>query len=120
MPHSVLLQDWLTVQGVSSAEKVYQPESDWADLGGYIDVVFYLDVRALSGSPTVRYQTSPTRDEAFFATMGSVGVTGTGLTQTVVRYASASVPLRRWVRWQIGGSSAFSLTFRVWATVRTG
>lgn len=120
MPQSVLLQDWLTVKGVSSGEVVVQPAEDWVDLGGYVDVIFYLDVRDFSGSPTIRYQTGPTQDESLFSTVSSIAVTATGLTQTAVRYASASVPIRRYVRWRIGGTAAFSLTFRVWMIARRG
>jgi hypothetical protein len=45
--------------------------------------------------------------------------TFTGLTtglQTlgIVRWASASVPLARFVRWKLTASSAWNVTFRLW------
>ncbi|NUN16393.1 MAG: hypothetical protein HUU55_22420 [Myxococcales bacterium] len=120
MSQAILLQDWFTVRGASSGDPVVQAFNDWADLGGYVDVIFYLDVSSFSGSPSVRYQTSPMLDESLFASMANVSVNSTGLTQTVIRYASASVPLRRWVRWRLDGASAYAVTFRIWMAVRPG
>ena len=121
MPDAILLQDWITVQGAGSTDPVTQSASGYQDFGGYADIILYLDVSDYSGSsPRVYYQTAPTKDEDTFQTLGSTVVSATGLTQTINRYASASVPLARWVRWNVSAGSAFQMTFRLWAVARRG
>lgn len=120
MSHAFLLQDWTTVSGLDVI--ITQDPSEWKDLGGYVDVVFYIEVTEFSGTPTMRLQTSPVEDEAFFGHMAAVSLASSGLVQVVVRYATASVPLRRWVRWRVSGlvGVPWSSTFRVWLCARPG
>ena len=119
MGAAAVLQDWISVRGATSSVTVVQSTSEWLDASAYADVAFYLEVKDYSGSPTISYQTSPNQDEALFQDMGSVAVAATGLTQTLVRFATASVPLARFVRWKVGGTAAWSLTFRVNAVFKT-
>lgn len=120
MPQAVLLQDWTSVQGNSSSDSVTQSADTWLDLSPYSDVVFFFDRKDFSGSGlTIRFQTSPTTDDSLFQDMATVSVSATGVTQTIVRFADASVPLARWVRWKVDASAAWRLTFRVWTTVRS-
>lgn len=121
MPAAMLLQDWITIQGNSSSDAVIQSADGWRDLQPITDVVFFLERKDYSGSGlTLHYQTSPTSDDSLFQDMATVAIAATGLTQTIVRFADASVPLARWVRWKVDASAAWRLTFRIWMTVRAG
>ncbi|HTC70882.1 MAG TPA: hypothetical protein VK662_15030 [Acidothermaceae bacterium] len=96
-----------------------QAESDYLDLSPFQDVAFWIDVREVSGTTvTLTIQTGPSLDDALFTAM----VAGTALSaasvpivQTAIMTA-ASVPLARWVRWQLTGSgSPWDTTFRILA-----
>jgi len=115
--HSFILQDWTTIRGAVST--ITQNETEWLDLAPFQDAVFWIDVReasAAAGSPTLYLQTSPTLDDAFFQSMTATGtaMVGSG-TPTVVSVfmISATVPLARFVRWQIAGSPTWDATFRI-------
>ena len=115
-----VLQDWVTVRGAASTT-VTQSEHEWLDLAPYEDVVFWLQVSNVTSTPTLLYQTSPNKDESFFAAQTS-GMTGTGIALTAASTAvvtpvlawNATYPLARWVRWQlIPPSAAFDVTMRI-------
>jgi hypothetical protein len=111
-----ILQDWTTIR--SSVTTVTQGESEWLDLALHEDVVFYLDVREVTGTtPTMSYQTSPNKEDVLFQSMAAAInlVNGMATTVTVVRLnASPNVPLARFVRWQITGpAGTWDATFRI-------
>jgi hypothetical protein len=119
---SFVLQDWMTIRGAAGTT-VTQGESTWLDLSPYEDVVFWLLVSEVTGSPapTLVYQTAPTKDESFFAAQ-TLGMNGSGIalaasTIPVVTSAfawSAPYPLARFVRWQIiPSSAAYDVTMRI-------
>lgn len=121
--HSFILQNWTTIRaGGSGTVVITQQETDWLDLAPYQDVVFWIDVKEVTGSPTptLYLQTSPTRDDTFFQTMVTQG-TSTGIplaaaaAPTVVSafMLTAAVPLARLLRWQISGSAPWDATFRI-------
>lgn len=117
----VLLQDWTSIQGNSSSDSVTQSADAWLDLQPFTDAIFYIERKDFSGTGlTVHYQTSPTSDDSLFQDMATVSISATGLTQTIVLFATASVPLARWVRWKVDASAAWRITFRVWMVVRAG
>jgi hypothetical protein len=118
------LQDWTTIRGGGSVTTVTQQETDWLDLAPYQDVVFWIDVKETThngtagGSPTLYLQTSPTLDDSLFQSMTTSGVTMTAAaapTVLALLMASAStvVPLARYVRWQIVGTTTWDATFRI-------
>jgi hypothetical protein len=102
-----VLQDWSTIKGGANVT-VTQSEAGWLDLAPYEDVCFWMLVTEAAGSPSLLYQTSPTKDETFFAAQ-TAGMTGTAITLTPsltpvvtpVLAWSATFPLARYVRWQI-------------------
>jgi hypothetical protein len=119
-----VLQDWVTIRGPENVT-VTQSESEWLDLGPYEDVIFWLQLSEVTSTPTLLYQTSPNKDEAFFAAQTG-GMTGAGIglgsllpTTTVVVTQvfawSATFPLARYVRWQIipPSSASFDVTMRI-------
>jgi hypothetical protein len=114
------LQDWTTVRGSSAVLSFVSGENDWLDLGGFQDVVAWLEVKEFT--PTsgtvleILYDTSPTKDELLFANMLSPFAVAIGLTVTPLLKDTASVPLARWLRWHIvqsGPAAAWDITFRV-------
>jgi hypothetical protein len=118
-----VLQDWVTIRGAANTT-VTQGENEWLDLSPYEDVVFWLQVSEVTGVPTLLYQTSPNKDESFFAAQ-TAGMTGTGVALaasstsvvTPVFAWNALFPLARYVRWQvIPASTAFDVTMRILVT----
>jgi len=116
--HAFILQEWLTLR--SGGATVTQSEQDWLDLEAFQDVTLWLLVSEVSGSttPTLTYQTSPTLDDGLFQPLASAITLAASTTPVVtqVLMLSASVPLARYVRWQLavaGGASAYDATFRI-------
>jgi len=115
--HAYILQDWTTIRGSSAVLTMTQEEPGWLDLSPYQDVVFWLDVKEALNSPTITFQTSPSKDDYLFAAVAAGQVMpAAGATAPVVVSAlmyTASVPLARYLRWQITSSGAWDATFRV-------
>jgi hypothetical protein len=114
--HSFLLQDRNTIRG--SVTTVTQGEDGWLDLTAYQDLVFYIDCREQSGSsaPTLTFQTSPTKDENLFSAMTAGTSLSASASPTIVKalLASATVPVARYLRWQLTGpAGTWDATFRV-------
>jgi hypothetical protein len=124
---SFVLQDWVTIRGASGVT-VTQGESSWLDLAPYEDIVFWLLVSEVTGTPTpvLLFQTAPTKDESFFAaqTLGMTGssvslVPGSATSGITPAFAwSSPFPLARYVRWQIPAvTSAWDVTLRIMVSV---
>lgn len=122
--HSYILQDWLTIKGVSTAS-VVQPSTDWLDLANYQDVVAWIDVRESSGTPlpTLYLETAPTKDDALFVSMNGTVLAPTGYSMTAsagpivaqLFMMSAPTPLARYLRWRIAptASTNWDTMFRI-------
>jgi hypothetical protein len=110
--HAFILQDWTTIRGAVTT--IVQQETDWLDLSPYQDVVFWIDVKESTNSPTFTLQTSPSKDDSLFTAMipGSNAGSGT-LTIQSAFMTTANVPLARFVRWQISGAPTWDATFRI-------
>lgn len=114
--HAFVLQDWLTIRGGTGVTLVNQPESGWLDLEPYQDVVFWLQVTEASGSVAINYQTAPTADDSFFASMNASPITfaaSASVVVTQILMLSATTPLARYVRWQLTGTSPWDAHFRI-------
>lgn len=121
MPQSFLLQDWTTVAGNAGTDTVIQSKNTWLDLGGYVDAVFYVEFSEYSGTSfRIYYKTSASGEDGTFSTMDSETPASTGVIMSIVRLSSATVPLSRWVRWEVNASAAYTCTFRVWVVARPG
>jgi hypothetical protein len=119
-----VFQDWITAAGASTTPFV-QEAKDWLGLASFSDVVFYLEIKQLVGTPapglTWNFQTAPTKDERLFQTLKSYGTSGippggVQVFPAITGTASAPTPLATWLRWQIvatGGTTSWSTTFRV-------
>jgi hypothetical protein len=113
--HAFVLQDWTTIRGGSTVTTITQGEAGWLDLTAYQDLVFWLDVREASGTPSITFQTSPTKDESLFTQMVTSTALSASSTPVVVKalLSGASNPVARYVRWQLNGTPTWDATFRV-------
>jgi hypothetical protein len=113
--HAFILQDWTTIRG--SVTTVTQGEDGWLDLTAYQDLVFWVDVREATGAtPQISFQTSPTKDESLFTNIVAAANLVASASPAVTKglLASATVPIARYLRWQIiGPSGTWDSTFRV-------
>lgn len=109
------VQDWVTIRSGSNVPLVTQGADSWIDLGDVEDIVFFLDVREVTGTATMAYQTSPTRQEKNFVSMRPAFTIGTGLTITRMFANVAAIPAARFIRWQLGVGAGQDVTFRLWA-----
>lgn len=114
--HSFVLQDWTTIRGASGVTAVTQAEVGWLDLSPFQDVVFWIDVKESTNSPTLNLQTSPTADEGLFQAMTTGLVMTASNTPVVVSVLmlGALTPVARFVRWQITSATGpWDATFRI-------
>lgn len=126
--YGYLLQDWITIQGNALNSSVTQSEADWMSFQKFQDILFWVEVRAvtLAGATNVnlQFETAPTKDPTAFTAMRAATqlVSGTTpLLAPVLLSAGAGagfMPLARWTRWSAfasGGalSGNWSATFRV-------
>src|SRR5262245_25339108 len=102
--HSFLLQDLTTIRGTAN-NTVIQGEDGWLDLSAYQDLVFWVDVRNITGvTVTILFMTSPTKDDALFTNIiGAFTLTSGTVTQKLALMSGGStlVPVARFVRWQL-------------------
>lgn len=122
--HTFILQDYVTIKGATGVTTITQNESGWLDLTPYEDLVFWTDIRQTTGAVTIRFQTSPTKDDALFSDIiASIGfATGvSSIRQDKATMAGAAVPVARFVRWTLVGpaGSAWDVTFRVYVAANS-
>lgn len=115
MPHSQLLQDWTTVTAGANGI-VKQGEDKYLDLSGYQDIAIYLEAGTVTTATVLDIETSPNKEDAYFRTMATFTSPSAGVTlpPTIVRWASATTPLARFVRWKLTNTGIWSATFRIW------
>lgn len=112
---ALLVQDWLSLSAAAGITSITQGAERWLEVKTAADAVFYLDVRQPGSGITISYQTAPRREDSSFVTMLSVPLTSTLTTNAgSVLAAYASVPLAKYVRWQLAFTAASSVTFRLW------
>ena len=121
MANVTLMQDWITIQ-TSGASTVIQNEEQWLDMADFLDLSIQISTQNISGtSPVLSFKTSPSKDEALFQTMSSATFALTSSSNpapVVVKYASAAVPLARYVRWELSGTGV-TATFRIYVAGTT-
>jgi hypothetical protein len=120
-----VFQPWVTIQGTAqTVVQITQDEADWLDGSSASDVQLWIDVRSASplssGSLTLRIESSPTKDEAFFAPVAVLpllAATSAPIVLKTVSGATSVNPVARWLRWTIvsvgSGSGQWSVTFRI-------
>jgi hypothetical protein len=118
-----VLQDWVTIRGMSTVTSISQNEVQYAQLDAYQDAVFWMQVAEIttgSGTITMNYETAPLKDDSLFAAMASAGVTSASMSpprvNPVILSQNPAVPLSRWVRWRLtqsGATAPWDITFRL-------
>jgi|HubBroStandDraft_1064217.scaffolds.fasta_scaffold03873_7 hypothetical protein len=118
--HAYILQDWTTIRGASTVLTLTQEEEGWLDLSPYQDVIFWISATSSTNTPTITFQTSPSKDDALFMalapgyTIPTTGVPGGGPMVVAALMSTALVPIARWLRWQLTATSGtWDATFRV-------
>lgn len=109
---------WSTFSG-SSTSTLSQSQREWLDVSDYADGIYWIEVKDISGTGLqLDLQTSSTEDDADFSNfLGPV--TTVSSTMLVTRFATATTPMMRYVRWRLSGASAsWAITFRVYATLK--
>jgi hypothetical protein len=112
-----LLADWTTIAGTGSSS-VTQPSTQWLDLPEYEDLVFFLEVKELTGTVTIAYETGVTCEDQLFTPVipGFGMLAGTQVDRAL--FSTCTFPLCRFLRWKLTGSAGaggfWDCTFRVW------
>jgi hypothetical protein len=85
------------------------------DLAGYQDLAAYVSTTVVTGGPTLFLETAPSAETSFDA-MWANALASNEEHRPIIRYATATVPLSRWVRWRLEGplSTSAAVTFRIW------
>jgi hypothetical protein len=127
--YTACLQNWVRLRGNATSTLV-QSEAEWVDLGAFQGVMPYVQVSGFGGSPTIALETSPTRDNVLFRTLGgtpgisplaSYTISAAGLqTPLMFTFADAAVttPPGKWLRWKVTGTGNWSVVFRVWLSLQ--
>jgi hypothetical protein len=121
---SLVLQDWITIQGAPSQSSVGQSASAWLETGRYHDATFFVAVTELTvpvGGPTLTLaiETAPAAEERLFLPLTSLVLSslGVGTFTRAIRADATYTPIARWVRWRVATTGVFAtdwtLTFRV-------
>ena len=111
------VQPWITLKGSSNNFPIVQSASGWIDVGDFEDLVFYTDVREVSGGVTLTFETAPVAENAAFVAMfaGFSAATGVRVDSVLASQPGTKVPAARYVRWRISAGGAWDITFRVLA-----
>ena len=120
---TLLFQDFITITGPSGSADIVQTDTAWLGCQGVEELVFWLDLRGVSGTVALRYETAPAKESPLFTSMvpaldlGLLGVNTVTVTPALANlcYASAA----GWVRWRVGptAAGAWSATFRIWVAM---
>ena len=110
------LQGWVTVRGTELATSVVQSADSWIDVGVCEDLVFFLEVREITASVRLFYETAPAREQGAFLPMVSIATLATGVRVDRVFSTNGGVPPARYVRWRLQQASGptWDVTFRIW------
>lgn len=114
---TLLLQDWVTIDGNVGVASVTQGADTWLDIADHEDLVFYLDVKQLTNGPVMNYETAPIREDRSFLPIVTPFTVATGVRADPALFAYALTPPARHVRWRITSSNTgltFGVTFRIW------
>jgi hypothetical protein len=114
---AMLLVDFTNLRGnlAPSSAQVIQSGTEWLDLGNYEDLVLYTDVRELSGSASMAFETAAVRQDSAFMPLIPAFPMAVGLRTDIVQASLAKLPPLRYLRWNITfGAVASDVTFRIW------
>jgi hypothetical protein len=106
----------VTIAGGSALTSIAQGGDHWLDLGDYEDVQFVLEVKEVTGTVTMNYETSPSFEELSFLACVKPFTLATGVRSDTVLAAYAAVPVSQYLRWRlsVAGGSSWDAVFRIW------
>ncbi len=115
-----LFQDWTTLQG-SANSSFSQSAPKWQNLELYRDVIFWLEVSAMTTVSTelyMNYETAPIADADLFTPMVTEFLMATSSTPVVTKVLlsqNPTCPLAGFARWRIrqNAGGAWRVTFRI-------
>lgn len=122
--YSFVLQNWTSIAGISFTS-VTQTEQDWLDLTPFQDIVAWVDVKEVSGSPVPQLflETAPSKDERLFVAMAGAPFTmavsaAVPPVPTVIQLllGTAATPIAQYLRWRLQPQSVggiWDVTFRI-------
>jgi hypothetical protein len=115
-----LLADWTTIAGAGTSS-VTQPSTQWLDLPDHEDVVFFLEVKEITGAVTIAYETGVTCEEQLFTPMIPSFAIAMGTQVDRALFSTCTFPLCRFLRWRLTGSGTpgWDCTFRIWIAAYT-
>ena len=114
---TLLLQDWVTIDGNIGVASVTQGADAWLDIADHEDLIFYLDVKQLTNAPLMNYETAPVREDRSFLPVITPFTLATGVRADPALFAYALTPPARHVRWRVTSTNtslSWNVTFRVW------
>ena len=120
-----LLTDWITVSGdgggpgAPNVKSIAQSSDQWLELPEHEDVSFVLEVKSVTGTVTMNFETSPTKQESGFAAMLTPFAMSTGRRADAALFSNALVPLAHFLRWRVsnpGAAGIWDATFRIWVS----
>ncbi len=114
---TLLLQDWVTIDGNVNVASVTQGADTWLDVADHEDLLFYLEVKQFANAPLMNYETAPIREERSFLPVITPFTVATGVRADPALFAYALTPPARHVRWRVASSNltlTWNITFRIW------
>ena len=114
---SFLLTDWITIRAEESVSSIAQPASGWLELPEHEDAYLYTDVKQVTNSLSLGFDTAIARQEASFVPLVAPFSLAVGLRLDGAPSQFVAVPLARFLRWRLvsgGGAGAWGATFRIW------
>src|SRR5260370_7982383 len=126
--YAFLMQDWITIRAAASFNVINQSENCYLDRSGFQDLAVWTEVKGITsggGTPTIMYQTAPSKDDSFFVPFGveGGGVTSVGVAilPLIMSSNNTTTPLSRWLLWpmQNAGSSPWGMTFPTFVFANT-
>jgi hypothetical protein len=116
----IIMQDWITVRGTGTTTSVVMSQPDWILTAPFQDITFYMEVRNITGTPVINYQTAPAKDDYLFQNLGAAaGITMVaGVTVSPFTLSGATIPVSHWTRWRLTATAGapWDVTFRVMAS----
>ena len=109
------LSPWRSYSG-AGGQTVAQSQREWVDAGDYADGMFWIDVKSISNA-SLSIETAPSDEDSYFEPLDAA-ITTAGTHLLVSRFADATTPIMRYVRWKITGASAWSITFRCYGVLK--
>jgi len=98
-----VMQELTHVRGLARATTI-QSETDWLDLEPYEDLkvsVWCTQATTTDAGTTLTISTAPAPQQNLFQSMGAVTLVPNSLSTLTFKYATAAVPLSRFIRWSV-------------------